>query len=68
MKFWNFSAGIQGNFLELDKIMFSLLVTYSTLTSEENFENLNFENVTKKYSAGSKDDIGLSFPAYFDIF
>ena len=47
--------------------MFSLLVTYSILNSEENFENLEFENVNKKYSAGSKDDIGLSFRTYFDI-
>ena len=67
VNFWNFSAGIQGNFFDLDKITFSLLVTYSTLDTKQAFEDLQFENTSENYNAGSKDGIGLTLRAYFDI-
>lgn len=68
ISFWNFSAGIQGNFFDLDRIAFSVLVTYTTLDTKQVFNELQFENTTRNYSAGSKDGIGLTVRAYFDIF
>ncbi len=68
VNFWNFSAGIQGDFFDLDNITFSLLVTYSTLDTEQAFKDLQFQNTSENYNAGSKDGIGLTLRAYFDIF
>lgn len=67
INFWNFSAGIQGNFFDLDKITFSLLVTYTTLDTEQAFDDLQFKSTLENYNAGSKDGIGLTLRAYFDI-
>ena len=68
LNFWNFSAGVEGNFFELDKITFSVLLTYTTVNTEEAFNTLQFANTSKEYSAGSEDGIGLTIRAYFDIF
>ena len=66
--FWSFSAGIEGDFFSLENIKFSLLVTYTTLNSEDGFEDLQFSETTKNYKEGSADGLGLTFRAYFDIF
>lgn len=66
--FWTFSAGVEGDFFGLDRIKFSLLVTYSTLNSEKAFEDLQFSETANNYKEGSTDGLGLTFRAYFDIF
>ncbi len=66
--FWSFSAGVEGDFFSLESIKFSLLLTYTTLNSEEGFEDLQFSETTYNYREGSADGLGLTFRAYFDIF
>ena len=68
ISFWNFSAGIEGDFFSLESIKFSLLLTYSTFDSETAFEDLQFASSRDNYDAGSKDALGITFRAYFDIF
>ena len=68
INFWNFSAGIEGNFFDLDKVTFSVLLNYSTINTEKEFNNLQFANTSRNYNAGSEDGIGLTIRAYVDIF
>ena len=68
INFWNFSAGVEGNFFDLDKITFSVLFNYSTMNTKKAFSNLQFTETARNYDPGSKDGIGLTIRAYFDIF
>ena len=68
INFWNFSAGIEGNFFDLDKVTFSVLLTYSTISTEKAFNDLQLTNTSENYFPGSEDGIGLTIRAYFDIF
>ncbi|GAA4317258.1 hypothetical protein GCM10023115_42650 [Pontixanthobacter gangjinensis] len=68
ISFWNFSAGVEGDFFGLDRIKFSLLLTYTTLDSKKAFEDLQFPDSSEKYAGGSEGGLGINFRAYFDIF
>lgn len=66
--YWNFSAGVEGDFFNLERFTFSLLLNYATLNSKKAIADLPFSETDRNYAGGSKGGIGLTFRAYFHIF
>lgn len=67
ISFWNFSAGVEGQFFDSDILHFSLLLKYHLLNTENTFNQIDLENTNLKTLGGNGDGLGVSFRVYIDF-
>ncbi|MGA8853735.1 MAG: hypothetical protein WB492_06120 [Christiangramia sp.] len=66
--YWSFSAGIEGQLLNVDHLWFSFYLKYTRLDSRQVIEALDFSEYGFNSNGGSKDGLGLGLRVYYDLF
>ena len=65
--FWSIAAGVEGQFINVDHLWFSVYLKYSMIDSESVLDKLDFSEEDIQSVGGSADGLGLGIRVYYDL-